>query len=62
MFHTVSDSERLSPDDAEFVDTVHTAGLWVGMDERVSMYTYHLDEIKYIKNLICGVRRRGLLS
>jgi len=35
MFHTVPLSDRLSKDDAIFVDVIHCAGLWVGMDEKV---------------------------
>ena len=32
MFHTVPPEERIDPSDAEIVDVIHTAGLWVGMD------------------------------
>lgn len=35
MFHTVSDDDRLSKKSAKFVDVIHTAGLWKGMDEPV---------------------------
>ena len=35
MFHTIPLSDRLSKDDAKFVDIIHCAGLWVGMDEKV---------------------------
>jgi hypothetical protein len=37
MFHTVPDDERISSGDAQVVDVIHTAGLWVGMDGRVSL-------------------------
>eukprot|EP00095_Tigriopus_kingsejongensis_P006236 maker-scaffold301_size216225-snap-gene-1.24 protein:Tk06236 transcript:maker-scaffold301_size216225-snap-gene-1.24-mRNA-1 annotation:"lipase" len=33
MFHTVPPEEHLSPDDAQFVDVIHAAGLWIGSDE-----------------------------
>ena len=36
MFHTVTDTERLSKLSAKFVDVIHTAGLWKGMDEPVA--------------------------
>ena len=32
MFHTVPPEERIDASDAEIVDVIHTAGLWVGMD------------------------------
>ena len=32
-------SERLDPSDALFVDVIHSAGLWIGMDEAVSSLT-----------------------
>ena len=36
LFHNVPASERLDPSDASFVDIIHSAGLWIGMDEAVS--------------------------
>ena len=36
LFHNVPHSERLDPSDAQFVDVIHSAGLWIGMDEPVS--------------------------
>ena len=38
LFHTVPPSERLDKTDAQFVDVVHTAGLWIGTDEVVSRF------------------------
>ena len=37
MFHTVPLSDRLSKDDAKFVDVIHSGGLWIGTDEPVSL-------------------------
>ena len=37
LFHNVPHSERLDPSDAHFVDVIHSAGLWIGMDEPVSI-------------------------
>ena len=34
MFHTVNDSLRLSADDAEFVDVIHTSSLWIGIGKK----------------------------
>ena len=36
MFHTVPPEERIDASDAEIVDVIHTAGLWVGTDGVVS--------------------------
>ena len=36
MFHTVPAEERIDASDAEIVDVIHTAGLWVGTDGVVS--------------------------
>ena len=41
MFHTVPLSDRLSKDDAKFVDVIHCAGLWVGMDEKVYLASFN---------------------
>ena len=41
MFHTVPLSDRLSQDDAKFVDAIHCAGLWVGMDEKVYFASFN---------------------
>ena len=34
MFHTnlTTVAEKLSPDDAEIVDVIHTGGRWIGLD------------------------------
>ena len=34
MFHTslTTDAEKLTPDDAELVDVIHSGGRWIGMD------------------------------
>ena len=39
MFHTVPKSEKLSTEDAKFVDVIHSAGLWIGTDEVVGINT-----------------------
>jgi hypothetical protein len=36
LFHTVPASERLDRTDAQFVDVLHSAGLWIGSDEVVT--------------------------
>ena len=38
MFHTVPPEERIDASDAEIVDVIHTAGLWVGTDGVVSAW------------------------
>ena len=40
LFHNVPHSERLDPSDASFVDVIHSAGLWIGMDEAVSLFLF----------------------
>ena len=45
MFHTVPPEERIDASDAEIVDVIHTAGLWVGTDGVVSAcneFTYQV--------------------
>ena len=37
LFHNVPHNARLDPSDALFVDVIHSAGLWIGMDEAVSL-------------------------
>ena len=39
MFHqeTTDVDKRLDSTDAQFVDVIHTAGLWIGLDENVRM-------------------------
>ena len=51
MFHTnyTSHEEKLSPEDAELVDVIHTAGRWLGMDGVVSGVT-HLGLISHKKD------------
>ena len=39
MFHTVPPEERIDASDAEIVDVIHTAGLWVGTDGVVTFST-----------------------
>ncbi len=39
LFHYVPPSERLDPSDADFVDVVHTTGLWIGMGDPVCEVT-----------------------
>ena len=41
LFHNVPPSERLDPSDAAFVDVVHSAGLWIGMDEAVGHVDFY---------------------
>ena len=37
LWHTAPPEEKLSPDDAQFVDVIHSAGLWIGTDEKVKL-------------------------
>ena len=53
LFHNVPPSERLDPSDAKFVDVIHAAGLWIGMDEVVS-----LSETEEGQGGNCGPRNR----
>ena len=46
MFHTVPHEERLSPEDAELVDVIHTAGRWLGMD----------GVVRYFNSLTCKIK------
>lgn len=41
LFHNVSDSDRLSKSSARFVDVIHAAGLWIGVDEPVGHLDYY---------------------
>ena len=41
LFHTVPPNERLDKSDADFVDVVHTAGLWIGTDETVGHVDFY---------------------
>jgi len=41
LFHNVPHSERLDPSDAHFVDVIHSAGLWIGMDEPVGHVDFY---------------------
>ena len=41
LFHNVPHSERLDPSDAVFVDVIHSAGLWIGMDEPVGHVDFY---------------------
>ena len=40
LSHTAPPEEKLSPDDAQFVDVIHSAGLWMGTDEKVYNIKY----------------------
>ena len=35
----MDNDHKLSPEDAVFVDVIHTAGLWIGMDPTVRVAT-----------------------
>ena len=35
LFHTEPDSAKISKSSAQFVDIIHSAGLWIGTDEPV---------------------------
>ena len=35
LWHTAPPEGKLSPGDAQFVDVIHSAGLWIGTDEKV---------------------------
>lgn len=37
LFHSEPKEGKLSEDDAQFVDVIHTAGLWIGTDEKVKI-------------------------
>jgi len=39
LYHTAPADEKLTPDDAQFVDVIHSGGLWIGTDEPVG----HID-------------------
>jgi len=41
LFHTNPADEKLSPDDARFVDVIHSAGLWIGTDEQVGHVDFY---------------------
>jgi len=41
LFHTVPKSEKLSTEDAKFVDVIHSAGLWIGTDEVVGHVDFY---------------------
>ena len=45
LFHEKPPEGKLSPDDAKFVDVIHTAGLWIGTDEQV---------MNWVKSLLRG--------
>ena len=48
LFHTEPANEKLSRDDAKFVDVIHSAGLWIGTDERASK-KYHAKKPSHAK-------------
>ena len=35
LYHTADPEDKLTPDDAKFIDVIHSAGLWMGTDEKV---------------------------
>ncbi|XP_059082427.1 pancreatic lipase-related protein 2-like isoform X2 [Tigriopus californicus] len=41
LFHTSPEEERLSKEDAQFVDIIHTAGLWIGTDEQIGHVDFY---------------------
>ena len=43
-FHTAPTSDRLSPESAQFVDVIHTSGLWVGIHELVRLWWFIVTE------------------
>ena len=45
LYHTAPADEKLTPDDAQFVDVIHSGGLWIGTDEPVSKHINALIEI-----------------
>ena len=38
LWHTAPPEGKLSPGDAQFVDVIHSAGLWIGTDEKVELF------------------------
>ena len=47
LFHTVPKSEKLSTEDAKFVDVIHSAGLWIGTDEVVGIKNNKYNLLNY---------------
>ena len=45
LWHTAPPEGKLSPGDAQFVDVIHSAGLWIGTDEKVELF-------KNVQNLL----------
>ena len=45
LYHTAPADEKLTPDDAQFVDVIHSGGLWIGTDEPVSKHITALIKI-----------------
>ena len=39
LWHTNPPDGKLSPDDAQMVDVIHAAGLWIGTDEQVYIFS-----------------------
>ena len=48
LWHTAPPEGKLSPGDAQFVDVIHSAGLWIGTDEKVELF-------KNIQNLLISI-------
>merc|ERR1712088_843353 len=49
LSHTAPPEEKLSPDDAQFVDVIHSAGLWMGTDEKMKILwvsAAHMQELQ----------------
>ena len=52
LYHTAPKEDKLSPDDAKFVDVIHSAGLWLGTDETV---TKLLTRVKLARKIRIGI-------